>query len=251
MVARFDGRNPRAEAWLRDQSSRLITEVIEEQKENVRQVLRNAMEAGGNPRDTARDVVGYYNRRTKRREGGIVGLRSDQIEAAERAFAQLRSGDPDELRAYLNRKLRDKRFDPVVNAAIRDGKPVTAEKARSMVQSYRNRLLKQRGDLIARTETLRGINAAQAEAMQQVVDSGRLQASQITRVWDSAGPDGRTRDSHLAMEGQKRGQNEPFTTPGGHRLMYPGDTSLGAPASETIQCRCVVRMEIDFFEGLS
>lgn len=209
------------------------------------------MSRGDNPRDTARDIVGYYNRATKRREGGIIGLRSDQIDAADRALAQLRSGDPAELRAYLDRKLRDKRFDSAVKAAIRDGKPVPAQQARAAVQSYRNRMLKQRGDLIARTETLRSLNAAQDEAIRQQVDKGYLTQTQVTRVWDSSGPDGRTRDSHLAMEGQKRKVGEPFTTPDGYRLMHPGDSSLGAPGSETIQCRCIVRMDIDFFEGLT
>jgi len=106
-------------------------------------------------------------------------------------------------------------------------------------------LLKVRGDAVARTETLSSFNAGQHEAMQQAVDGSEVQEENITRVWDSAG-DTRVRDSHRTMDGQRRGQNEAFETPLGFRLMYPGDSSLGAPAREVIQCRCIVRHEIDF-----
>lgn len=216
----------------------------------MRRALFNGRVSGDNPRTVALDIVGRLNRATGRREGGIVGLRSDQIEAAERAFAQLRSGDPEQLRAYLGRKLRDKRFDRTVAKALREGVAVPADKARAMVQSYRGRMLKYRGELIARTETLRSLNAAQDEAIRQVVDSGRLQQRQVTRFWDSAGFDGRTRDTHLAMEGQERPLDQPFASPNGALLMYPGDTTFNAPASETVNCRCVVRMDIDFFDGV-
>ncbi len=57
----------------------------------------------------------------------------------------------------------------------------------------------------------------------------------MTREWDAAG-DKDTRDSHSAMDGQKRGLDEPFTTGDGWQLMHPGDGSLGAPAEEVINC---------------
>jgi len=65
-------------------------------------------------------------------------------------------------------------------------------------------------------------------------------------VWDSAGPDGRRRDAHAKMDGQKRGHNEPFLSPDGSRLRWPGDSGLGASAANTVNCRCYVRDEIDF-----
>ena len=51
---------------------------------------------------------------------------------------------------------------------------------------------------------------------------------------------GRSQYNHRQMEGQTVPIGEPFVTPEGHRLMYPGDTSLGAPAGTVVNCRCSV-----------
>lgn len=253
VVARFGGRNPRAEAWLAEQSSRLITGpkgIIEEIRRNIRPVLVAGMEAGANPRTTALSVVGRVNRATGRREGGLIGLTDNQIQWTQNAYAQLRSGDPAELQAYLGRKARDRRFDPLVRKAIREGKPVPADKARKMMVRYEARLLKYRGDVIARTETLRSLNASQDEALRELVGDGKLKPTQVKRIWDASG-DSRTRDSHRAAEETSRanpsGLEEGFQV-GGYTLKYPGDPN--GPASETIQCRCVVKVEIDFYSGL-
>lgn len=85
--------------------------------------------------------------------------------------------------------------------------------------------------------------------MQQLVDTGGVEKQDVLRIWDAVDhgpPNGRTRESHAEMDGQERGLNEPFETPSGDRLMYPGDNSLGAPAEETINCRCRVRLKVSF-----
>ena len=51
---------------------------------------------------------------------------------------------------------------------------------------------------------------------------------------------GRSQYNHRRMEGVSVLIGEPFVTPEGHRLMYPGDTSLGAPAGTIVNCRCTV-----------
>jgi len=48
------------------------------------------------------------------------------------------------------------------------------------------------------------------------------------------------------MNGQQLESSMPFTTPTGFRLLFPGDSSLGAPPQETIQCRCWVEYKIDY-----
>ncbi len=57
-----------------------------------------------------------------------------------------------------------------------------------------------------------------------------------TKVWVSMG-DSVVRPTHLEADGQEVKSNEPFTV-GGFSLLMPGDSSLGAPAEETIGCRC-------------
>lgn len=58
----------------------------------------------------------------------------------------------------------------------------------------------------------------------------------IKKTWVSEADD-ITRPTHLQADGQDRKANVAFTV-GGFRLMVPGDTSLGAPKKETINCRC-------------
>jgi len=49
--------------------------------------------------------------------------------------------------------------------------------------------------------------------------------------------DRRVRHTHKEAEGQSRALNEAFNV-GGARMMFPGDTSLGAPIREIANCRC-------------
>jgi len=47
-----------------------------------------------------------------------------------------------------------------------------------------------------------------------------------------------TRDSHVSANGQLVPANNVFVLDDGSRLRFPGDTSLGAPPSQTVSCRC-------------
>ncbi len=247
VVIRFDARNPRAETWLRDNSSDFVTRIQTEQRLAIRQALEAGMIRGENPRTTALDVVGRISRATGKREGGIVGLTQPQEVAARRALDELRSGDPTQMSAYLERGRRDKRFDRAVTKAIREGKPVDAATATKAVTQYKNRLLALRGEMIGRTEAMTSLHTAQHEALLQAIDKGAITENQVRRVWSSAG-DGRVRHTHAILDGQSVGLNEKFNSPSGAQLMYPGDPS--APASERIGCRCTVNTRIDFLSNL-
>ena len=241
----FDLQNPRAVEWLAAASSTMVTRINEEQRDAIRLALTAGFDLGQNPRTTALDIVGRINRRTGRRDGGIVGLTDQMTEAVFNARRQLLSGDESQLRAYLNRKRRDKRFDSLVIRAIDEGTAVSAADAQRMTNRYADRLLELRGQNIARTETLRALNEAQMESMRQVVDEGLVNPENIVRRWQTGG-DSRVRDSHSAMNGDTAGLNEAFVSGSGNRLMYPGDPS--APAAETINCRCSIREEVDWLE---
>jgi len=67
---------------------------------------------------------------------------------------------------------------------------------------------------------------------QNLVASG-----QLTHTWLSQ-EDERVRPTHVVADGQTVPINQPFIV-GGYQLLFPGDDSLGAPANETILCRCV------------
>lgn len=248
IVFRFDTRNSRSEAWLRDHSSELITRVTDEARANVRTVLERGMLEGRNPRSVALDIVGRIDPATKKRVGGIIGLTQNQenwVASARRRLQQLDS-------KYLNMELRDKRFDRIVQRAIADGRSLPAETVDKIVVSYKNNALRYRGENIARTEAIQALNRSEWEAHMQAVDLGALKQSDVRRHWDSAG-DSRVRWSHKSMDRTYQvegvGLDEPFVSPSGARMMFPGDTSLGAGADEVCMCRCRVRLKVDFLSS--
>jgi len=247
VVVRFDVRNLRAESWLRNHSSTLITRIMEDQRAAIRAALASALGAGTNPRTAALDLVGRVNRITGRREGGLLGLTSSQERYVQTAREQLLSGDPVRLRDYLTRVRRDKRFDRTVLKAIAEGKPLPADTVSKMIGRYADSLLQLRGETIARTETLASLHAAQDEAFRQAVDTGAIAASDVRRAWHSAG-DKRVRDTHAELNGESVGLNEPFVTSTGVQLMYPCDPA--APIEETANCRCYVENRIDFLANI-
>lgn len=242
---RFDVRNTRSENWLRDQSSGLVTRVVEDTRNAVRLRLQEGMVKGSNPRATALDIIGRIDPGTKRRTGGIVGLSGPQEQWLRNARDELTTGTPQGLNNYLSRRARDKRFDSHVNKALRDGTQIPADVQAKMIARYNDNLLKLRGETIARTESIHALNQAQNESMLQAVESGTVR--KVRKIWDSAGNDGRTRESHLELDGVSVPINEPFISPAtGKAMMFPLDTSLGAEGEDVINCRCRIRHDVDF-----
>lgn len=244
-IFRFDVRNSRGEAALRDHSSQLVTRIDDEAKTNIRTIMQAGLKDGRNPRNVALDIIGRVDPTTGRRTGGIIGLTDQQTQWVTNMRREL-VGVPD--KNYFNRVQRDKRFDRIVQKAINSGTPLTAEKIEALTARYSDNLLQLRGETIARTETIWALNKSQDEAMRQAVDTGTIQKDQITKKWDATG-DLRTRPTHMVLDGQKVDLDGSFRTAYGARLMFPGDTSLGAPASETINCRCRVEYDVDWLAG--
>lgn len=238
----FDITNPEAESWLREHSSRLVTGIVEDQRQAIRLFAAEGMALGRNPRQTALDIVGRVSE-TGRRTGGVIGLTSQQAQFVANARAEL--SDPDRMAAYFDRQRRDKRFDATVRKAMESGKPLSAEQIDKITGRYADRLLALRGETVARTESLTAMSAAREESYRQAIEAGDISPENVTCTWGATG-DSRTRHSHMAMNGQERIFGEPFVTPSGARMMFPGDTSLGAGVEETIQCRCTKRYRINY-----
>lgn len=253
IVARFGVRNLRAENWIRNSSSKRVTDILDTTKEAIRETLKTGLSQGRGPRSVALDIVGRKDRVTGRRIGGQIGLTSKQSEHVRNAYRQLTSSDPTELRKYLKRSLRDERYDRTVIRAIKEGRPVPAADARRITAVYEDAYLRYRGEMIARTEMLQSLHAAQDEGLSQLVEKGKLKNEQIKRIWD-ASEDADTRDTHRQAEADSRAnparKGEPFTV-GGYKMMYPGDASFGAPAEEIIACRCRVIIDLDFISELT
>lgn len=242
---RFDVRNTRAETWLRNESSRLVVDISAGQREGIRAAVTRGTEIGRNPRQTALDIVGRVSRQTGRRTGGIVGLSGPQAQYVVNARAQLLSGDPNQMAEYFTRVRRDRRFDRIVQRAIDTGKPVAAADVDRITGRYADRLLALRGEAIARTESLSAFSAARDEVYEQGIEQGLFRRESVDSAWSTSGS-ANTRDTHAAMDGQRQKQGDPFRSPSGAMLMFPGDTSLGAGAAEIINCRCMLQKRVDW-----
>lgn len=235
----FNINNPRAENWLRINSSQLVTgHLIPEQRAAIQTMLTNGMIKGNGPRTTALDIVGRIGA-TGRRQGGVIGLTNQQANYIINMADDLENLDT----RYFNRKLRDRRFDKTVRAAIDAGKPLPKATRDKITARYSDRMLKHRGDTIARTETLAALNEANDEALRQIIDEGLAPRNAVTRIWKHSFS-ANERPGHLRMNGQERGIDEYFQNPiTGVYLKHPGGSGV---ASEDIACRCFVEHKIDF-----
>lgn len=147
-------------------------------------------EIGPSTRETVREIItsglrdGRAPRVIAKEIGSYVGLRSDQLETLRKFEA---------------------------------GGASEAQVARRAKQ-----LLKQRGELIGRTETMRSSNQGLREMWHQAVDNDLL-PSDVKREWIATADD-RTRDEHADLDGEQVGLNEGF--------------SLGFEPGEEVACRC-------------
>lgn len=147
-------------------------------------------EIGSSTRETVREIItsglrdGRAPRVIAKEVRSLVGLRSDQLETLRKFEA---------------------------------GGATEAQVARRGKQ-----LLKQRSELIARSETMRASNHGLREMWYQAVDNDLL-PSDVKREW-IATSDERTRDEHEDLDGEQVGLNEEF--------------SLGYEPGEEVSCRC-------------
>lgn len=259
----FDVRNPLAERWLAQESAEFVTRITVAQRAAVQVALEQGLVLGQNPRQTALDIVGRVGR-TGRRTGGLVGLADTQakyvytmrtalsgqygvgisgLNYAGEPLKKFWIGEDGRLHSTLTR--RDRRFDSVIARAIRGGGELSRTQIDQITGRYADRLLQTRGENLARTETIAALNSGRSNALDQAVQAGDVEKQYIENVWQSTG-DPRTRHAHMEMNGQRRAYGQPFDSPTGGQMMFPGDTSLGAGPEDVINCRCYMRQEINF-----
>lgn len=96
-------------------------------------------------------------------------------------------------------------------------------------------LSKIRAERIARTELVGASNLGNYEGIKTLAQENGLT---VRKIW-IATLDGRTRDSHLMMNGQTAPQDQPFS----NGLLFPGDPNA-SDASEIVNCRCAHAYEV-------
>ncbi len=153
----------------------------------------------------ARGEQGLDPRRLARLITEQVGLRTDQVAAVGRFEARL-----------LAEGLDDK-------AVAR------------RVSRYADAQLRQRGRLIARTETIASANEGQQQLWEQGVKTGQLNPARVRRQWLVTHDDRLDAEECEPMDDQERALDQPFTTGSGRSVRRP-------PAHPN--CRCDITLVV-------
>lgn len=228
----FNGRYERAESWIAENVGRMVQGIADDTLPMVRAVVQDGVSRGRGGDAVARDITGKINPISGRREGGFIGLTEQQTDAAIRARRELTDLDAN----YFTRKLRDKRYDAKVKAAIKSGKPLSQTDIDLIGNRYRDKMAKYRGQIIARTESASGIAQGQKEGFQQALDSGRIAG--VTKRWQHNAANQQERQDHVYMGSQPAIPiDRKFTLPDGTQMDGPHDPAGGA--KHTIGCRCI------------
>ena len=204
---------------------RLITDLSADQRNTVRAAIADSLQRGVSPQAAARAFR------------DAIGLSSTQYAAVANYRRLLEQGSTE----ALGRGLRDARYDRKVSVALERGDVLADSQIDTMVERYADNMLAFRADNIARTESHRALSQGRYQAFSQLADRYDIDESGITRTWNAT-KDKRTRDTHADMDGQQVSGFEPFISPSGARLRFPGDPN--APAAETINCRCVETYDV-------
>lgn len=233
----FNARHLRGEAMLERYGAQFVRAVSDDTKAMLRTSLTDSLTRGQGAKAAARGIR------------DMIGLTDSQAQWAINLRRKLEN-DPKALLSEFaadGYKLRDKRLDGIVRRAVMAGKPIAAADVEKMVTAYQNRAIRWRSENIARTETLRAVQAGNFEAYQQAVESGKIAAQNVRKVWNSA-HDKRVRHTHRELDGESVGLNDRFVSSSGAQLMYPLDPA--APLSETVNCRCNLTYRVDHLANI-
>jgi len=218
----FNVLDPSVSSVVSAHNASLVREIGASTRQAIVQNIRANIIAGNNPRRVARDFR------------DTLGLTAQQEQAVRNYRKMLIQKDKRALQA----RLRDKRFDSTVRQSVAGKKKLTSAQIDNMANRYRQRFLKYRSEVIARTEALRAISMGEFESLKQADDAGKID-KEVRRFWIYT-KDERTRAEHRRIPSMNLGGvriQEPFKTSLG-LLMYPRDPA--GSASNTIQCRCLL-----------
>ncbi|BEV43922.1 phage minor head protein [Afipia carboxidovorans] len=233
----FNARHLRGEQQLSRYGAQFVQAVSDDTKAMLRTSLTDSLSRGQGAKAAARgirDMIGL----TDSQAGWAINLRHKLENDPKGLLSEFAAG------GY---KLRDKRLDGIVRRAVKAEKPIAAGDIEKIVTAYQNRAIRWRSENIARTETLRAVQAGNFEAYQQAVEGGKITAQNVRKVWNSA-HDKRVRHTHRELDGESVGLNELFVSPSGASLRYPLDPN--APLEETVNCRCNLTYRIDHLANI-
>ena len=211
----FNLMSPEAISHLAAYDFGLIQQISSQTVETIREVITNAFTVGGSPAQQARQI----------RE--VIGLTANQEAAVANFREALETGN---LRAAMDRALRDGRYDRTLLRNARNGTALDQAQVDKMVSRYNERFLNYRATTVARTESIRASNKGQQEAWSQAQTQGLLPKT-VQRVWIVSGDDDTCSECE-DLDGETAGIGEEFA-PG---IMEPPDPHPS--------CRCTTALDL-------
>lgn len=250
-VVRWDVTNPVAERYLREELGTKITMVTQDTIQAARDAMVSGYSKGQGPRQIALDVVGRVGA-NGRRSGGVLGLNGPQLEAKQ-AIEETLKGN---IRHYFveDRKTgkmkprwsgTSRQFDRTILKAIKEGKALTPSQIEKIVKANDNKMLKSRGDTIARTETANAVEQSRVDGFRVGIDKEGIPPRYVNKEWLHGGGGMRPREQHVYESGQKvEGLDTPFIMQDMTPMQRPHDPA--GPAKHVINCTCTVLLSIDW-----
>ena len=230
---RWNSASPRAEDYARNRIGTEITRITDDSLQAIRNHIADGYAFGRTPNRMALDLVGRIGP-SGRREGGVVGLSSQQ-EAWVRNMRTALENDPASALRFTR---RDRRFDSLLRRSER----LTPEQIDNVLTAYSNRLLLSRGRTIAVTERGAAINQGRVDAYKNAADKYGLPYSAIVKTWVHTGRAVFDRPTHQQANGQTvQGADTPFVI-GRIAMQHPQDPF--APPGEVVNCRCEIKLRL-------
>lgn len=176
-------------------------------RDGVRVVINEGIVRGAGPRRTAvavRKLVGLTEHQAKAvisfrdqlvawppksAKGWGLGQQIGRSAGGEQVYpldADGKLADP-----IKERRLRDFRYDKVLQQALDQRRPLTKAQIDQMVEAYARKFVKLRSQTVARSESIRALNAGQRQTWQASIDKGLVDRSLVYKRWLVA-PDERT-----------------------------------------------------------
>ena len=158
-----------------------------------------------------------------------------------RTVARLATGDLDKRIKDVWANTRKQYVDAVQTATAQAqaeglGIEATGRRIRKLVNDdLKGNVNVWRARRIAQTEVIAANNYGVYQSFIDLDPNGE----KYLKVWNTR-LDGKQRDTHDSLNGKASDLYKPFVSASGARMMHPGDSSFGAPAEETINCRCVL-----------
>ena len=213
-------------------------------RQAARSALADGYAKGQGPRQIALDVAGRIGP-NGRRSGGVMGLNGPQEQWVRNMRTYLREGD---LGRVLNMTVRDKRFDKTIRKMITDGTTPSAEQIDKWTARYSDRLLKSRGDMIARTETAASVEHARFDAFRVELEENNIPDRYVIKKWRHGGGGKKPRRDHDELDGHSvQGLNTPFVMGDGSLMQFPHDPN--GSAKQIVNCTCSGIFRVDWIQA--